>query len=197
MVMYMEGFKVKFYEIIMALVYISIGVLMLANPKFVCDAVNYIIGIIIVVFGLIYLFKLLQNKNVKELSKLELLIGLLCMGFGLYLILNSSLLISILPICAGIIILLDAISQINKSFKLKKVGSKFWYINLIVGLIFFAFSLFIILKASEVTYLIVRIIGGVLVIDGLFEFYTYFKLREYNNSVKVIEAKEVLVKEEN
>lgn len=190
----MEIFKEKFSENLMALIYIIIGILMFANPKFVCDAVNYIIGALIIVFGIIFVVKLLQNKAIRELSKIELLIAFLCLGLGLYLIFNSNLLVSLLPICAGILIFLDAVSQIMKGFRLKKANLKYWYLNLIIGLIFMIFAIYIVVNATSVSYLVVRLIGLVLIIDGIFEIYTYFRLREYNDSVSVIETEIVTIK---
>lgn len=190
----MGDFKAKISENLMGLVYIIIGIIMLVNPKFVCDAVNYVIGALIILFGIIFVIRLLQNKDFKQLSKIELLITLLCLGLGLFLIFNSNLLISLLPIGAGVLIFLDAISQIMKSFRLKKNGLKYWYINLLVGLLFLGFAIYIILNATSVTYLIVRLIGLVLIIDALMEFYTYFKLKEYNGTVRVLETEIVAIK---
>lgn len=190
----MEFFKEKFSENLMALIYIIMGLLMLINPKFVCDAVNYIIGITIMIVGIIFLIKSLQSKGLKRLSKIELLIILLCLGLGLFLVFNSNLLISILPISMGILISLDALSQIIKSFKLRKMNIRFWYINLLVGLIFLLFASYIIINATSITHLIVRLIGLILVIDGIIEIYTCFKFREYNDSMVVMETEIVQIK---
>ena len=192
----MKIFREKLGENLMSLVYILAGIIMLVNPKFVCDAVNYIIGGLIIVFGIIFVIRLLQDKDVKQFSKIELLIVFLCIGLGLYFIFNSTLLSSILPIAAGILILLDSISQIMKAFRLKKNKLSYWYINGIVGLVFLAFSIYIIINANSVTYLIVRLIGLVLIIDAIFEFYTSFRLKEYDNSVKVLDTEIVVVKKD-
>lgn len=190
----MENIKDKISDNLMAIVYIIAGIIMLVNPKFVCDAVNYVIGGLIILVGVIFVIKLLQNKDLKQFSKIELLISLLCIGLGLFFMFNSSLLTSILPIGAGVLIFLDSISQIMKSFKLKKNKIKLWYVNLIVGLIFFGFSLYIILNAASVTHLVIRLIGIVLIIDAIFEFYTSFKLKECNQNIKVIETEVVEIK---
>ena len=192
----MKIFREKLGENLMSLVYILAGIIMLVNPKFVCDAVNYIIGGLIIVFGVIFVIRLFQDKDIKQFSKIELLIVFLCIGLGLYFIFNSTLLSSILPIAAGILILLDSISQIMKAFRLKKNKLSYWYINGIVGLVFLAFSIYIIINANSVTYLIVRLIGLVLIIDAIFEFYTSFRLKEYDNSVKVLDTEIVVVKKD-
>lgn len=191
----MDRLKDKISENLMSLVYIIVGIIMLVNPKFVCDAVNYVIGGLIILFGVIFVIKVLQNKDLKEFSKIELLISLLCVGLGLFIMFNSNLLTSILPIGAGVLVFLDSVSQIMKSFKLKRNKTKMWYINLIVGLIFFGFSLYIILNAANVTYLVIRLIGIVLIIDAIFEFYTSYKLKGYDNSIKVIETEVVEIKQ--
>lgn len=193
----MKNIKEKVSDNLMAFVYIIAGIIMLLNPKFVCDAVNYVIGGLIILFGVIFVVKLLQNKDLKQFSKIELLVVLLCIGLGLFIMFNSSLLTSILPIGAGLLIFLDSISQIMKSFKLKKNNYKLWYINTIVGLIFFGFSLYIILNAASVTYLVIRLIGIVLIIDAIFEFYTSFKLKKYDDNIKVIETEIVEIKKIN
>lgn len=192
----MRDFKEKLSENLMSLIYIVIGIIMLLNPKFVSDAINYLIGGFIILVGVFFVIRILQNKEFKDFSKLELLIALLCVGFGLFLMFNSSLLISILPIGAGLLIFLDAISQIMKSFKLRKVGVRLWFINLFIGLIFFAFAIYLIVNAMNISYLVIRLIGVVLIIDAIFEFYTSFKIKEYDNNVKVIETEIVSVKKD-
>lgn len=191
----MKIIKEKISDNLMSFVYIIVGLIMLINPKFVCDAVNYIIGGLIILVGIFFVIKLLQSKDLKEFSKIELLISLLLIGLGIFLMFNSNLLTSILPIASGLLIFLDSVSQIRKSFELKKKSVKLWYVNLIIGLIFFGFSLYIIFNATSVTYFVIRFIGIILIIDAILEFYTSFKLNEYNHNVKVIETE--IVKIEN
>ena len=186
----MNNEKVKNYDSLMILIYVIVGLIMVINPEFVSHAVNYVLGSIIIIFGVVFLFKLLQTKQFKQLSRLELLIALMCVAFGLFLIFNSTILLAILPIAAGIIIMLDALIQIGDGFKLKKYKYKLWYVNLLVGLAFLAFSIFIILKSNDIGLLLIRIIGGVLLIDGIFEFVTDAKIKKINDNVKVIEMKE-------
>ena len=62
---------------------------------------------------------------------------------------------------------MDAISFIYNSFKLKKAGYKSWIVNLVVGLIFLAFSIYIMVNAKNISYLLIRFIGGFLIIDAI------------------------------
>ena len=185
--------KIKSYYFAVSIIYIVIGIIMLLNPKFICDAVNYIIGSLVMLYGIVYLVSLYQQREFELLNKFNFLAGVMCISFGVFLILNSSVLMSLIPFCAGVIIFIDAIYQLRNSLTLKNFGNKYWYINLVVGILFLTFAIFIMVKAENITHLLIRFIGGTLIFDAIMDFYTYFALRKCNknkNNLKVIEVKE-------
>jgi len=185
--------KIKSYYFAVSILYIVIGLIMLLNPKFVCDAVNYIIGALVMLYGIVYLVSLYQQREFELLNKFNFLAGVMCISFGVFLILNSSVLMSLIPFCAGVIIFIDAIYQLRHSLSLKQLGHKYWYINLAVGIFFLVFAIFIMARSENITQLLIRFIGGTLILDAIMDFYTYFALRKFNknkNNLKVIEVKE-------
>lgn len=185
--------KIKSYYFAVSILYIVIGLIMLLNPKFVCDAVNYIIGSLVMLYGIVYLVSLYQQREFELLNKFNFLAGVMCISFGVFLILNSSVLMSLIPFCAGVIIFIDAIYQLRHSLSLKQLDNKYWYINLIVGIFFLLFAIFIMARSENITQLLIRFIGGTLIFDAIMDFYTYFALRKFNknkNNLKVIEMKE-------
>ena len=101
--------KFKSYYFAVSLLYIIIGLIMLLNPKFICDAVNYIIGSLVMLYGIIYLISLYQKREYELLNKFNFLAGVMCISFGVFLILNSSVLMSLIPFCSGVIIFIDSV----------------------------------------------------------------------------------------
>lgn len=184
--------KIKEYVFTLSTVYVVIGLIMLINPKFVCDAINYIIGFAILIFGIIYLINL-YNKYRNEINKISFLAGILCMSFGIFLILNTSLLISMIPFCSGVIITLDSIYQFKNSIELKKYGNDKWWINLLVAILFLSFAIYIMANAQNVTYLVIRIIGIILLLDAFMDIYSYLKLKslkkDFEKSIVVVKEK--------
>jgi uncharacterized membrane protein HdeD (DUF308 family) len=79
------------------LLYVIMGLIMLLNPQFILDAVNYIVGIFVLIYGVIYIVRFLSKNTFNTLSKFSLLAGLLCIVFGVYILLNPTLLSSIIP----------------------------------------------------------------------------------------------------
>lgn len=182
-------FKASCYAV--SIVYIIVGLIMLLNPGFISDAVNYVVGVLVMIYGIIYSISIYQKRNTEMYGKFDLLAGIICISFGLFLILNPDILVSLIPFCTGVILFMDAISFIVNSIALKKLGFRSWILNLIVGIIFLGFALFIIIKAKEISLLLIRFIGGFLIVDALLDFFTVmrFKKREKKpEKYEVIEA---------
>ena len=185
----LKKFRTSSYAV--SIIYIIVGLIMLLNPSFISDAVNYVIGILVIIYGVIYSVTLYQKKEIEMYGKFDFLAGIICISFGLFLILNPSTLGSLIPFCAGVIILMDAIRFIINSIRLKKLNYKSWIINLIVGLIFLGFSIAIIVKAKEISFLLIRFIGAFLIIDAILDFFTDLRFRKNEKGLikqEIVEA---------
>ena len=172
----LKRFKTSSYAV--SIVYIIAGLIMLLNPNFISDAVNYVIGILVIIYGVIYSISLYQKKELETYGKFDFLAGVICISFGLFLILNPDTLGSLIPFCIGVIILMDAIRFIINGIRLKKLDYRSWIINLVVGLVFLVFSIFIIVNAKNITLLLIRFIGVFLIIDALLDFFTESRLKK-------------------
>ena len=191
--------KFKRSAYFVSIIYIIIGLIMLLNPIFVRNAVNYIMGIFAILYGVIYIISLYQKKDSEVFSKFNLLGGILCVSFGLFLIVNPEVLFSLIPFCAGVIIFMDALTLIYQSISLKRLNVKKWWINLIISLLFLGFAIFIIFNAKDISDLLIRIIGLFLIMDAITDLViTYiiskrlenFKEKNGVSEITVIEHKE-------
>ena len=191
--------KLKRSAYFVSIIYIIIGLIMLLNPIFVRNAVNYIMGVFAILYGVIYIITMYQKKDSEVFSKFNLLGGILCVSFGLFLIFNPEVLFSLIPFCAGVIIFMDALTLVYQSISLKRLEINRWWINLIISLVFLIFSVYIMINAKDIPDLLIRIIGVFLIMDAITDLViTYIisknigKLKEKSNisEVTVIEHKE-------
>jgi len=189
----LKKFKTSSYAV--SIIYIIVGLIMLLNPSFISDAVNYVIGILVIIYGVIYSISLYQKREIEMYGKFDFLAGIICISFGLFLILNPDTLGSLIPFCAGVIILMDAIRFIVNSIRLKKLNYKSWIINLIVGLIFLGFAIAIIVKAKEISYLLIRFIGAFLIVDAVLDFFTELRFRKCEKKIEKYEVIEAQIEE--
>ena len=189
----LRKFRASSYAV--SIIYIIGGLIMLLNPNFVNDAVNYVIGALIVIYGIIYSISLYQKRDIEIYGKFDFIAGIICISFGLFLIVYPDILVALIPFCTGIIILMDAIRFIVNSFKLKKLGFGSWIINLVIGLVFFGFSIFIIVNAKNISLLVLRFIGACLIIDALLDFFTELRFRSCEKKQKKYEVIEAQIEE--
>jgi len=189
----LRKFRASSYAV--SIVYIIGGLIMLLNPNFINDAVSYVIGVLIIIYGIIYSISLYQKKDVEMIGKFDFLAGIMCISFGLFLIFNPDVLVSLIPFCTGIIIFMDAFRFIINSFKLKKLGFSSWKINLIIGIIFLGFSIFIIIKAKDISLLLLRFVGGFLIVDAFLDFFTEIRFRKMEKKAESYEVIEAQIEE--
>lgn len=189
----LKKFRASSYAV--SIVYIIVGLIMLLNPGFISDAVNYVIGGLVIIYGVIYTVSLYQKREIGMYGKFDFLAGIICISFGLFLILNPDTLGSLIPFCVGVIILMDAIRFIINSIKLKKLDYRSWIINLIVGIVFLAFSVLIIIKAKDISFLLIRFTGAFLIIDALLDFFTELRFRKREKKVEKYEVIEAQIEE--
>ncbi len=189
----LKKFKASSYAV--SIVYIIAGLIMLLNPSFISDAVNYIIGILVIIYGVIYSISLYQKREIEMYGKFDFLAGIICISFGLFLILNPDTLGSLIPFCSGVILLMDAVRFIINSIRLKKYGYRSWIINLIIGLLCLGFSILIIIKAKDISFLLIRFIGVFLIIDAIVDFFTEIRFRKKEKKVEKHEVIEAQIEE--
>ncbi len=180
--------KIRNYTFLLTFLYGVIGIIMIINPGFIFDMVNYVMGFFIIIYGIIYLVNLLIKKSEFTINRFNILVGVICISFGVFILLNKSLLTSLIPFCFSILIFVDAIYQLANAIRLKRYNASKWWINLIIAIIFILFAVFVMIYASKINDLIVRFIGVILVIDVIFDIYSMIRIGRIVNKMKLIEG---------
>ena len=75
----LRKFRASSYAV--SIIYIIVGLIMLLNPNFVNDAVNYVIGVLIIIYGIIYTISLYQKRDIEVPSKFDFVAGIVCVSF--------------------------------------------------------------------------------------------------------------------
>ncbi|MEG0021446.1 MAG: DUF308 domain-containing protein [Bacilli bacterium] len=151
-----------------SLIYIVVGLFMIVSPASISNLICYLLGLIILLFATNQIITFINNRQT-SLSKFNLVLGVLATIFGIYLILNPELAASFIPLVAGVIITIDSISKLMQSFSLKKEGYSNWIYILITSIILLLFGLFLFFNPFNAVKIVIRLIGIVLIIDGISE----------------------------
>lgn len=156
----------KSYIFISAL-YVVLGVVLLAWPTLSVQMICYGLAVAMIVIGISYGIMYFTKDNLEGFLQMDLVIGIVCLAFGIFILLNPTFLSSVLPFAMGIILLLGAIVKIQSAFNMKKLRFKKWYLILICALVVGALGAVLLWNPFKEEKYMILYIGICLILDGL------------------------------
>ena len=127
---------------ITAIIYILLGIFMIISPASISNIICYVIGFLILAFGVNQIFIFINSKGT-QISKFNLVLGILALLLGSYVVINPEAFISFIPIVVGVIIIVDAVTKMVEAFSLKNNGYAKWNNIFITSIIMLLFGLFL------------------------------------------------------
>lgn len=186
--------KVKGFNYFLPIIYFVLGLLMVIFPETINDIINYIIGGLLMLFGIDYIVRYLSNNKVTTYSKYSLTVGIVPIICGVFLICNPEVLVSIIPFVAGMIILMDAFEKLKHAIDLKKMKYDEWWVDLIVAILFIVFCIIVIMNPFDAAKLLIRILGIFFLVDCFIDVWTNFSYEKIK--IKNGEDKKIVVIDE-
>ena len=156
----------KSYIFISAL-YVVLGVVLLAWPTLSVQIICYGLAVAMIVIGISYGIMYFTKDSLEGFLQMDLVIGIVCLAFGIFILLNPTFLSSVLPFAMGIILLLGAIVKIQSAFNMKKLRLKKWYLILICALVIGVLGAVLLCNPFEEEKYMILYIGICLILDGL------------------------------
>lgn len=159
--------KTKNVCMVIFILEIVLGLCLLIWPETSLLTLCYLFGVLMLVNGLVKMVGYFQ-RNVLFLPFYSgLAVGLLEFVFGLFLVVNPSLLGEVLPLLIGFWVLLDSLYKIQTAFDLKRAGIKNWWVLFCLSLLCCVGGICIILQPFKGALVIMLLIGAMLVADGI------------------------------
>ncbi len=120
-------------SLLLVLLLIFFGIVLVLNQEnFILFAIKFL-GYLSILVGIIILFYILVFKKEKVFN-ISFGKGLLFLLYGVLVIVNCDVLLSVLTILLGVFLLYEASSRLDVSFSLKKKGFKYWVYLLVFSL---------------------------------------------------------------
>ena len=166
----MEDFinKLKRNGIFATVAVIIIGILLILFPVIVTKIASYILGAVILGFGVKKIAGYFEKNRVKRVTVFGLVAGIAGAIAGVYVIANPRVISNFTVSIFGIIILVYGLTELSKAIRLKKSGIKKWWNTLLTALIGCGAGIAFIAHPSLSYDLIIRLIGVLLIILAVF-----------------------------
>ncbi len=149
-------------ELATNIVILIVGIILTIWPDATLDVAVNLVGSLVCLFGIVNIIMWFNNKG----SYSSLFLGILALIIGIFIIVRSDVVISIMPILLGIAILADGITNLKTLYDVKS-DSKSWKALFISAIITTVLGLILIFRPIFIANMITRIGGIIMILCGL------------------------------
>lgn len=167
-----------------AILYIAFGLVLLLWPKTTGDILCFMFGLILLVYGAITIISFFVHDSRLGSYRFELVIGIVAAALGILFLVNPTFVLNIFPVILGLYIMVDASLNLKRALDLKRMDYGRWWIALLLAALSIALGALILLRPGFIANFITRLIGGVLIYNGLADLWAIFMLGRVGKAYK-------------
>ncbi len=146
------------------------GLVLLIMPTLTNQIIVYGLGIGILLYGLFRVFRYMKGEATSAMVEHDLSIGLICIVTGLFMLVYSSVVISILPFLFGLFLIYGGARSIQTAFDIRRFHGDHWGVHLIIGIAFAIVGIIAIRDPFSTAQVLTRFIGACLLVEGIYMF---------------------------
>lgn len=157
----------KWIYMIFCILFIAVGAVFIILPEISVSAVGYIIGAIILLFGIIRIIGYFTDDPYSIAFQFDLALGIFAVIVGAVFLLHPHWLFSALPLSMGIFFLINGLFSVQSAVDAKRFGIRRWWIMLAFAIIGAAFGILLILNPFKSAVVMMRLTGIAFVASGI------------------------------
>lgn len=184
--------QLKTNMLVMSALYLALGIVLLGWPQTVLNVICYVVGGLVALGGVMQLVRFFAARERMLLAPLSLVLGLVCLGLGLFLIVRSDVVQTVLPIVFGLFVVFDSVVRVQNALELRRCGHPRWWSLLALALLSVVLGAVMIANPFGAISTLVKAIGLVLCLEGALNLgsilYTSRAVRRYAKANPVAEA---------
>ncbi len=152
--------------LILAALYILVGILMVAWPDIACKIACYMLGGALFVFGIVQTLRYFQAVRNEFLGG-NMFVGLFLILIGLLVVIRAKAVVSVLVALMGVLVVADSIIKFVFARELRKANAPGWKAQMIAVLVLFLLGLFMLIDPFESVQAMIVCAGIFLLLDGI------------------------------
>lgn len=160
--------------IITALAFLVLGIVMVVKPTLAMNALCYLVGIVLTVYGGFNIISFLMAKE--RIVTFELIIGIFTAAIGIFTLISPSSITNILQLVLGLVIIIDSLLGLKRAFALRDLDSRGWCAMLILSIAAAVLGILFMVKKDLFGTLLFTAIGLVLTYQGISDLITVIQI---------------------
>lgn len=195
----MDFIKKKFKSmyrtsVVFSIILCLIGIFLLSKPEVTLHAISYVIGILLIVWGIIPIITFITNKEKESYLEFSFICGVFSCLFGIIIMINPNIIGSIIPFLIGTWMIINGIIKLSYSITLNKESNA--TISIMISIIILICGLLLIFNPFGGAVVLTKLIGVFTIIYSLLDLIECFTLKrtvkKFNKDIKkndkIIEA---------
>ena len=175
--------KLKWNLILMSLLYLALGIFLLMVPGTALNVVCCALGGVVLACAAVQLVRYFVVERGVFQSQLTLISGLVCLALGVFLLLRSDIVVSILPIVFGLFVIFDSLGRIQNALDLRRCEYPSWKGFLLLPVLSVVLGVVLVINPFGAMETLVMAIGIILIVEGainlLSALYTVLAVRRF------------------
>ena len=152
--------------IVIAAALFALGVLLLLKPDFSLLLFNYILGVLVVVFGIVKLVGFFSEDLYRLAFQYDLAGGILLCTLGIVMLLHPDASITFLCIAFGVLVMGDGLLRLQVAIDAKRFGLETWWLILTLAILTAAGGCILIIRPVDALRVIMTLSGLTFLAEG-------------------------------
>ncbi|MDO4284742.1 MAG: DUF308 domain-containing protein [Eubacteriales bacterium] len=190
--MWEKAKKIKTNRVIATLIGIILGVVLLVWPESSLIVLCQAVGLALAFGGIVAVVLYFVNHDGLMFSTVQLVFGVILAAIGIWIFARPARLVELVPTIIGLIVMINGIVDLSQTVTLGRQKYDKWWVSLIFAILTLVLGIVLIVKPFGIAAFITRVIGVVLIFNGLSDLWMISKI---SNDIKqmrqVIEAVDV------
>lgn len=162
---------------LMSVLFILLGVLFLVFPETSGKMVCYILAGVLCILGVVRIVSYFLAEVASESYRPDFTVGIVLLGFGIFIFAKPQVILSILPIAVGISVLLDSLLKLQSAIDMLRMKSSGWWIMLVLTVITAVLGVIMLVDPFATAAVFLQFIGISLIVTGLLDVWSLGSLR--------------------
>ena len=184
--------KMSITSVIFSLLFIVTGIFLLLKPETAINIVCYVLGVILVLWGVVSVIQFFSDKNSTSYLSLSFIFGAFVFIFGIIILIKPSIIASIVPLLLGVWMVINGVTKLSYSLSIYKASKNI--LSVVGSILIVIFGITLIFNPFEGAKGLTQIIGIALIVYSVLDLIESFSItfslknKENPSEGKIVEA---------
>lgn len=171
---YLKNLKLNF--ILASILYLILGIVLVIWPAASSLVLCRLLGGALLLYGLFNLVGFWVRDTGMGAFRLELFLGVVATGVGVFFLLQPVMVLSFLPIVMGVYVMMDSAVALKRTVELYRMEYPRWWLSLVLAVIGLLLGLALVLRPFSATTVFFRVVGVVFLYLGVSDLWSLWRV---------------------